>query len=72
MTIRSFLQCMEIGDHKSAERYPDGSGGKDKYMLTILMDGHGKALNAKIKSVNIHRGVLIITADGEKHESRNH
>ncbi|MBU5627740.1 hypothetical protein KQI82_12550 [Oscillibacter sp. MSJ-2] len=66
MTINSLLQDIIVGDHTSGAKYPDGSGGKDQYTLIVFMDGHGKILNAKVKKAKIERGMLLISADGEK------
>lgn len=66
MTIRSFLEELTAMDHTDSARYPDGSGGTDKYTVIVDVDGHGKLLNAKVRNVAIGRGIMIIRANGEK------
>ena len=66
MTINSLLQDITIVDHTSGAKYPDGSGGQDKYILVVFMDGHGKILNAKVREAKIEMGMMVISADGEK------
>lgn len=66
MTIGNLLKSIDIQDHTTRARYPDGSGGRDEYTLLVLLDGHGTLLNAQVKEVCINHGMLCIHAKGPK------
>ncbi len=64
MNLRTFLETLDISDHTDSARYPDGSGGSDGYWLAVVLDGHGKLLNAKVTRVTASRAGMCIMADG--------
>lgn len=64
MNLRTFLETLDISDHTDSARYPDGSGGRDSYSLMVVLDGHGKLLNAKVRRATVCRAGICITADG--------
>lgn len=70
MTLKDLLERIEIRDHTSEERYPDGNGGRDHYTLTMHIHGHGKPLNAEVDEIWIDRGMMFVDLNGEKGEHR--
>lgn len=65
MTLRNLLNGINLGDHTSMAKYPDGSGGEDRYVLAIMVNGHGKLLDAKVRDITIARGSMYIHSSGE-------
>lgn len=68
MTIKNYLKQIEIRNHADSARYPDGSGGKDDYLLVVMMNGHGNVLDAKVKKTSIIKGMMCIEAEGRHDE----
>ena len=68
MTLKDLLERIEIRDHTSEERYPDGSGGNDTYEFVINIDGHGEPLNAEVREIRIGEGSMYLYSNGEKGE----
>lgn len=65
MTLKDLLERIEIRDHTSEARYPDGNGGRDHYTLTMHIHGHGKPLNAEVDEIWIDRGMMFVDLNGE-------
>lgn len=66
MKLREFLEVVSIKDHTDGARYPDGSGGEDRYDLAIFMDGHGSPLDAEVVKITACRGMTLIHVRGER------
>ena len=64
MTVGNLLKKLEVGNHASNARYPDGSGGEDQFTLAIIMDGHGNFLHARVKEAIMLNGGLIVRTSG--------
>lgn len=65
MTLKDLLGRIEIRDHTSEERYPDGSGGQDTYEFVINIYGHGEPLNAEVRKIRIGKGSMYLHLNGE-------
>ena len=66
MTLNTLLKSLDVMNHSSQAKFPDGSGGEDKYLMSIYMEGHGKILNAKVDEIRIHRGSIWLSVRGEQ------
>lgn len=65
MTLRKLLGGIDLADHTSAAKFPDGSGGEDRYVLAIHVSGHGKLLDAKVQDIMIARGAMYVQSRGK-------
>ena len=66
MTLRALLESLDIKNQELSARYSDGSRPKDKYMLVVWIDGHGKPLNSKIEEIHVSPGMSFILSKGDK------
>lgn len=66
MTVKELLEIMDIGDHSSAARFPDGSGGRDMFQLLFYFRGHGDPLKGAVEEIHVAGGKMFVTVSGEK------
>lgn len=66
MTLRTLLETLTLMDHSTPARFPDGSGGQDKFTLVVSVDGHGNLLSSTVRKARLTGGMMFIAADGKE------